>query len=98
MTENLTQDEKTSRGAEDAGQYFRYMMDFVGFTAEDALAIRESALVIEKHIPAIVADFYAHLLRYPPTRVHFIASDGNIDHVYLQKRMSHLSNFWRRTA
>ncbi len=96
--ENLTQQEKTQRGAQDSGQYFRYMMDFVHFTEDDARAVRESALVIEKHLPSIVADFYTHLLRYPPTREHFLLKDGTVDQEYLQKRMLHLTNFWRRTA
>jgi nitrite reductase/ring-hydroxylating ferredoxin subunit len=98
MSVPLTQDEKIKRGAEDSGRYFRYMTEFVGFTPQDARAIRESALVIEKHIPDIVSDFYAHLLRYPPTQKHFLRKDGTLDHDYLQKRMYHLSNFWRRTA
>lgn len=96
--QNLTQAEKVKRGAEDAGQYFRYMVEFVGFKAEDAEAIRESGLVIEKYLPTIVSEFYANLLRYPPTRKHFLRKDGTLDQDYLQKRMHHLTNFWRRTA
>lgn len=98
MSTPMTQEDKIKRGAPDSGQYFRQMMDFVGFTRQDAAAIRESSLVIEKHIPNIVADFYTHLLRYPPTRKHFLRKDGTVDHEYLQKRMHHLGNFWRRTA
>ena len=98
MDNSMTQREKTQRGAEDAGRYFRYMTEFVGFTSEDAKAIRESGLVIEKHIPNIVSAFYENLLRYPPTRNLFLKNDGSIDHDYLQKRMHHLTNFWRRTA
>jgi nitrite reductase/ring-hydroxylating ferredoxin subunit len=94
----ITQEDKVKRGAEDSGPYFRYMTEFVGFTEADALAIKQSQLVIEKYIPSIVADFYAHLLRYPPTRKYFLKADGSIDQDYLQKRMSHLGNFWRRTA
>lgn len=98
MEKMLSQEEKTRRGAADAGAYFHHVLDFVGFGPDDSAAIRESALVIEKHIPSIVADFYAHLLRYPPTRAHFLLADGSIDQDYLQKRMQHLANFWRRTA
>lgn len=98
MANTLSQEEKTQRGAADAGAYFHHVLDFVGFGPDDSKAIRESALVIEKHIPSIVADFYAHLLRYPPTRAHFLLADGSIDQDYLQKRMQHLANFWRRTA
>jgi len=54
--------------------------------------------VIEKHIPSIVADFYANLLRYPPTRKHFLSPDGSLNEDYLQKRRLHLTNFWRRIA
>jgi nitrite reductase/ring-hydroxylating ferredoxin subunit len=98
MSTQLTQQEKIQRGAEDSGAYFRYMMEYIGFTPEDAAAIRQSSLVIEKHIPSIVAAFYAQLLRYPPTRKFFLKKDGSIDQDYLQKRMHHLTNFWRRTA
>ena len=99
MTDNiLTQEEKIKRGAEDSGRYFRHMMEFVGFTPADARAIRQASLIIEKHLPNIVADFYTNLLRYPPTRRFFMKKDGSIDQDYLQKRMVHLTNFWRRTA
>jgi len=82
----------------EAGRYFRHMAQFVGFTNEDASAIKESQLVIEKYIPEIVGKFYDHLLHYPPTRRYFLKSDGSIDQDYLQFRMVHLTNFWRRTA
>lgn len=98
VEQNLTQEDKVQRGAEDAWDYFRHMMEFVGFTPADSAVIRESSLVIEKHIPSIVADFYTHLLRYPPTRVFFLKSDDSIDLEYVRKRMHHLTNFWRRTA
>lgn len=98
MSTPISQEDKIRRGAEDSGRYFRHMMEFVGFTPEDARSIRESALVIEKHLPNIVTDFYANLLRYPPTRQHFLRKDGTLDQDYLQKRMHHLTNFWRRTA
>lgn len=98
VDQTLTTREKIQRAALDSGEYFRQMMDFVGFTPDDAAAVHESGLVIEKHIPSIVADFYTHLLRYPPTRKHFLRPDGAIDLDYLEKRMHHLTNFWRRTA
>jgi 3-phenylpropionate/trans-cinnamate dioxygenase ferredoxin component len=85
-------------GPDDAYRYFRSMMEFVGFDETDADAIRETHLIIEKHIPAIVASFYTHLLDYPPTRRYFLKKDGSIDQEYLQLRMHHLTNFWRRTA
>lgn len=94
----MSLEEKIQRGQADAGNYFRYMLEFVGFTREDGRTIRQAALVIEKHIPSIVADFYANLLRYPPTRKHFLFPDGSLNEDYLQKRMLHLTNFWRRTA
>jgi len=94
----LSKQEKIQRGAEDAGNYFRVMSDFVGFTEEDARFIRETGLVIEKSIPEIVAQFYDHLLHYMPTRKHFLNADGTIDQDYVQLRMHHLTNFWRKTA
>lgn len=98
MTTPLTQDDKIKQGAEDSGRYFRYMAEFVGFTQADADAIHESRFVIEKYIPEIVSKFYTQLLRYPPTREHFLRKDGTLDQEYLQLRMHHLANFWRRTA
>jgi nitrite reductase (NADH) small subunit len=98
VAQQLSHSEKIKRGAADAGAYFRSMMQFVGFGEEEAAAIRSSRLVIEKYIPRIVADFYTNLLRYPPTRAHFLLKDGSIDQPYLQTRMHHLTNFWRRTA
>ena len=98
MTSPMSLDDKIKRGAEDSGRYFRYMAEFVGFKETDVEAIRESHLVIEKHIPEIVAQFYTQLLRYPPTRKYFLRKDGTLDQDYLQMRMAHLANFWRRTA
>ncbi len=86
------------RGAEDSGQYFRYMAEFIGFGDADAEAIRQTKSVLEKHLPDIVTKFYAHLLRYPPTRRFFLKKDGSINHDYLELRMRHLTNFWLRTA
>jgi nitrite reductase/ring-hydroxylating ferredoxin subunit/hemoglobin-like flavoprotein len=86
------------RGAEDSGQYFRYMSEFIGLMPEDAEVIRQTKPIIEKHLTAIVTKFYTHLLRYPPTRQWFLAADGSIDQAYLELRMRHLTNFWLRTA
>lgn len=90
----------TDRGqaAQAAGRYFRHMAQFVGFSEKDAAAIKESALVIEKYIPQIVAEFYDHLLRYPPTRKYFLDANGEIDREYLRLRMVHNTTFWRRAA
>ncbi|MDX1435975.1 MAG: Rieske 2Fe-2S domain-containing protein [Anaerolineales bacterium] len=82
----------------DAYQYFRSMAEFVGLSDDDTAAIRATRFIIEKHIPAMVAKFYSHLLDYPPTRRYFLKRDGSIDQDYLQLRMHHLTNFWRRTA
>lgn len=83
---------------DDAGRFFRYMAEFVGFDDADAGAIRESGLIIEKHLPAIIGNFYTNLLQYPPTRKFFLKADGSVDDDYLRLRMYHQANFWRRTA
>lgn len=85
-------------GGKDAGRYFRYMAEFVGFDQADAEAIRASALIIEKHLPTIIGHFYTNLLQYPPTRKFFLKPDGSLDEDHLQLRMYHQANFWRRTA
>jgi nitrite reductase (NADH) small subunit len=84
--------------AQEAGRYFRYMAEFVGFTEDDSKAIRQSALIIEKHLPGIIGKFYTNLLQYPPTRRLLLKKDGALDEAYLQLRMLHQANFWRRTA
>lgn len=83
---------------EDAGRYFRYMSEFVGFTPADGEAIRRSGLIVEKHLPAIIGRFYTNLLQHPPTRKFFIKPDGTVDEDYLRLRMYHQANFWRRAA
>ena len=90
--------EKINRGAQDAGDYFRNMAQFVGFDKKQVEAVYESRYIIEKYIPELVAQFYTHVLSYPPTRKFFLKPDGSINKDYVQFRMSHLTNFWRRTA
>ncbi len=38
------------KNAEEAGRYFRYMAEFVGFDQNDADAIRQSSIIIEKYL------------------------------------------------
>jgi nitrite reductase/ring-hydroxylating ferredoxin subunit len=98
MDSSMSLQDKIKRGSDDAGNFFNYMADFIGFDVQQAEAIFESRFIIEKYIPDIVADFYVHLLRYPPTRRFFLKPDGTVDQAYVQLRMQHLTNFWRRTA
>jgi len=86
------------RGAEDSGKYFKYIAEFIGFTPADAAIVKQTKPIIEKHLSEIVAKFYAHLLRYPPTRKLFLKKDGSLDQDYVELRMRHLTNFWLRTA
>jgi nitrite reductase (NADH) small subunit len=94
----ITREEKINKSAEDSGQFFQHMKDYIGFTEEDANAIKESGRLVQKHIPEILSSFYAQLLRYPPTRKFFLKNDGTVDQEYIQKRMEHQADFWRRTA
>lgn len=82
----------------EAGNFFRYMAEYVGFTPADADVIRQTRPIIAKYLPDIVSDFYTHLLRYPRTRALFLLPDGTLNQAYLVLRMRHLSNFWLRTA
>lgn len=97
MTESSTQ-ERFKRGAADAGRFFDYIASFVGFTSDDATAIRETRFIIEKYIPTIVGGFYAQLLKFPATRRLFEKKDGTLDQPYLEMRMQHQAGFWRRAA
>lgn len=98
MDEQTNLQMKAQSGAEDAGPYFKYMAEFVGLNSADVSAIQRTAPVIEKHLPEIVAKFYSHLLRYPPTRKLFLKKDGTVDQDYVELRMRHLTNFWLRTS
>lgn len=98
MEPAMSRAEKTKRGAEDAGRYFRYMADFIGFSQEDAEVIRKTKPYIAGRLAEIVSAFYTKLLRYPPTRKYFLKADGTVDQDYLELRMRHLTNFWLRTA
>jgi nitrite reductase/ring-hydroxylating ferredoxin subunit len=95
---NTPGERKVEWGSGDAGQYFRYMSEFVGFGSQEADAIQATHLIVEKYIPQIVGQFYTKLLGYPPTRKVFSKNDGSINQDYLQLRMHHLTNFLRRTA
>src|SRR6478735_5972298 len=77
----------TPQEVAEAGTFFRYMAEYVGFTPDDAAVIRQTRPIIAKHQPDIVSDFYTHLLRYPFTRELFLQSDGTIDEQYLLLRM-----------
>ena len=93
MSTELPLQERFKRGSANAGQYFNFMAEFVGFSDEDVQTIKETRFIIEKHIPAIVARFYSQLLRYPATRQFFLKKDGTVDQEYLQLRMHHQVNF-----
>jgi nitrite reductase/ring-hydroxylating ferredoxin subunit len=90
--------QRSLHGSPDSGKYFRYMAEFTGFCEADAAAVRETRFIVEKYLPKMIGEFYAHLLRYPPTRKYFLKKDGTIDQEYLQLRMHHQNNFWRRVA
>lgn len=98
MGDQINLQTKAKRGAEDSGRYFKYMADFIGLGKDDVAAIQRSKPILEKHLPEIVSKFYAHLLRYPPTRKFFLKKDGSVDQDYVELRMRHLTNFWMRTA
>jgi nitrite reductase/ring-hydroxylating ferredoxin subunit len=95
--ERLSTQERFKRGAADADRYFRFMSQFVGLTEADSETIRQTRPFIEPHLPAIIGEFYAQLLRFPATRKHFLKKDGTLDQDYLELRMRHQMNFWRRT-
>jgi nitrite reductase/ring-hydroxylating ferredoxin subunit len=98
MSNPQSMQDKIGRGAQDAGAYFRSMAEFIGFDIHQAEVVFESRYVIEKYIPDIVAEFYIHLLKYPATRKFFLNPDGIVNDEYVQFRMTHLANFWRRTV
>jgi nitrite reductase/ring-hydroxylating ferredoxin subunit/hemoglobin-like flavoprotein len=86
------------QGTADSGRYFQYMAQFVDFNEADAETIKQTRPIVEKHLPELVAKFYSHLLRHPPTRRFFLKKDGSIDQPYVELRMRHLTSFWLHAA
>ena len=78
MTSPIFEQSK-KEGAADSGKYFNYMAQFVEFESADIETIQKTKPIIEKHLPEIIDKFYAHVLRYPPTRKFFLKRDGSID-------------------
>ncbi|MBI4670257.1 MAG: hypothetical protein HY741_01140 [Chloroflexi bacterium] len=48
MEQKFDQNTTAKCGAPDSGKYFRYMPEFVGFTAEDEQAIVQTKAILEK--------------------------------------------------
>lgn len=61
-----------SRLESDLGYRFEYLADFMGFTADDAAAIHESAIVLAPLVPSLVDAVYEKLFGYDATKRHFV--------------------------
>lgn len=86
---------------------FRYLAEFVGFTADDAAAIQASAPYLGPLIPQIVETTYEKLLKYETTARHFVPRQSGYDgptpagpadllamHPQIQFRKEHLSRYF----
>ena len=50
MQDQVAVNVPAKRGAEDAGPYFKYISEFVGFTPMDASTIKQTKPIIEKQV------------------------------------------------
>jgi hypothetical protein len=79
--------------ARDAVARLYFLEEFVGFTRDDWLALGDSAAVLNPRLPAILDDFYDHLLAFDDTRRIFEGSDGAVDPHYITVRKEHLTEW-----
>jgi hypothetical protein len=90
----------------DLGYRFQYLTEFVGFTPDDAKAIRAAAPALAPLVPTLVDAVYAKLYTYAATWRHFVPRqfgyEGETpqdlahltpDHPQIRYRKEHLSRY-----
>lgn len=95
-----------SRLENDLGYRFQYLVEFMGFSDEDVMAIHEAALAIAPLVPTLVNAVYDKLHLYDATWRHFLPQQsgyegpvpGNLkevtpDHEMIRFRKEHLGRY-----
>lgn len=90
----------------DLGYRFGYVSEFIGFDAEDIVAIHSSAESLAPLVPGLVDAVYEKLFSYDCTKRHFVPRqhgyEGDVpeslesltlDHEQIKFRKSHLQNY-----
>ena len=88
---------------------FRYLAEFVGFTAADQAALQAAAPILGPAIPELVGRTYEKLLAYDATARHFVPRQSglaagpaagtaalSLDHPNVQFRREHLSRWFQQ--
>src|SRR3954463_5788821 len=63
----------------DLGYRFAYLTEFMGFDAEDVVAIHGSAKLLAPLVPALVDAVYVKLFNYDATKRHFVPPQYGYD-------------------
>jgi hypothetical protein len=84
--------------ASDAPRFVREMLEFVGFSEDDAAAIRSSAPLVLPQVDSLTAALYDHFLKFPRSAQFFLREDGDVDAPRLERRKHSLGRFLRDTA
>ena len=92
---------------EDIQQRYEYLVEFIGFTADDIQRIQASAPHIGPRIGELVEKTYAKLLAYDSTARHFVPkqhgadhdgcddiTDLTVEHPNIQFRKDHLNRYF----
>ena len=82
----------------DPSARMRFLMEFVGFTDADRLALLESVPVLGPVLPELLDALYNHLLAFDDTRRIFLGKRGEVDPNYIDLRKEHLTQWVLRTA
>ena len=75
----------------------RQMADFVGFTDEDLVLVRESGPILLDRADELTSAVYDHFLQFPSTARFFLTPDGEIDQSRLDRRKHSLARWLRNS-
>lgn len=90
----------------DVAYRFKYVSDFMGFSADDMAAINESAAHLAPLVPGLVDAVYVQLFKFDVTKRHFVPKQHGyegatpvdlesltLDHEQIAFRKQHLSHY-----
>ena len=80
-----------------AYERFRWHAAFIGFTADDAKALKRSGPFLVAAAPRLLDAIYDLLLRDPETRPVFAGPDGKVDPQFILERRHDLTQWVVRT-
>jgi len=93
MTKHIDADAISSR-PEDR---LRFLEEFIGFTDDDWVALRQSTEILVPAIPALLDELYDHLVAFDATR-RLVSTGDVVDPLYIAVRKQHLVGWIRATV